>query len=140
MKIWVHLLTSSILALAFYPVFNWKVLFILVGGVLIDFDHYLWYIYKFRKYSLRASYKFYSIEAAKTDFEIVKGILLLFHTIEFLLIAIIFSFYFDFALVFTIGLSFHLILDIIHRYSIAETFITNPSIISWILKNKIQKH
>ena len=66
MKTWVHFLVSSILAIIFYPVFNWKVLFI-------------------------------------------------------------------------IGLASHYILDIIWQYSVLNRLIINPSAISWLYKNKIQK-
>lgn len=139
MKPWIHLLISSIIALLLYPLFGWKVLFILAGGVLIDIDHYLWYIYKFRKFSLRECYKYFEVNAEKNKFKDVRGIIHIFHIIEFFLLAVFLSFFNDLALLFTIGLFFHYILDIIHRYYIAKSFVTSPSITLWIYKNKIQK-
>ena len=40
MKTSVHLMVSAILAAVLYPVFQWKVIIIFVGGILIDIDHY----------------------------------------------------------------------------------------------------
>lgn len=135
MKIWVHFLVSSIFALLLYPIFNWVVIFIFVGGVLIDIDHYFWCLYKFKNYSLSFCNKYFSDHNNVKDFH---GCLHIFHTIEFLLISIIFSMYSQSALIFTIGLLFHYILDIIYRYQIAKSSISTPSIVSWIIKNKIQ--
>jgi len=135
MRPWQHFLFSLILAAILYPIFNWIVIFILASGVLIDIDHYFWCIYKFRNYNLSFCNKYFSSSNVKDHI----GCLHVFHTIEFLLISIIFSIYSQSALLFTAGLLFHYILDIIHRYKIAKSFISNPSIISWIIKNKIQK-
>jgi len=136
MRPWTHFLFSLIFAAILYQIFNWKVIFILVGGVLIDIDHYFWCIYKFKNYSLSFCNKHFSDRNNTKDHH---GCLHIFHTIEFLLILIIFSVYSQSALLFTIGLLLHYILDIIYRYQIAKSFISNPSIVSWIIKNKIQK-
>ena len=137
MRPWTHFLFSLILAAILYPIFNWKVIFVLVSGVLIDIDHYFWCIYKFKNYSLSFCNKYFSDRNNAKD---MMGCLQIFHTIEFLLISIIFSIYSQSALLFTIGLSFHYILDIIFRYQIVKSFISNPSIISWILKNTRENH
>ena len=140
MKTWVHLLASSILALALYPLFNWKVLFVIVGGVLIDIDHYFWYIYKFRKFSLLNCYGYFIDGMDKDRIMKNRGILLVFHTIEFLLMAVLLSFYNELVLMFTIGLLLHYLLDGIFLYNVAKRLIVNPSIISWLSKNlQIQK-
>jgi hypothetical protein len=139
MKPSVHLLVSLILAVILYPTFNWKVLFILIGGVLIDIDHYFLYIYRFRKFNLRNCYNYFYVEARKDNFKGIIGSLLIFHTIELLLISIILSFYIEFALIFTISLLIHYLLDLIWHYLVPKRLIANHSIISWIIKNKIQK-
>ena len=139
MKTWVHLVVSAILAAALYPVSQWKVLLIFAGGVLIDIDHYLWYICKYKKFNLIDSYKFYLKNMEIKDFTNVYGILLVFHTIEFLFIMVFLSFYNEFALLFTLGLLAHYILDIIFILFVSKRFIVNHSLILWLVKNTTQK-
>ena len=139
MKTWVHFLVSLILAITFYPIFNWKVLFILVGGVLIDIDHYVWYIFKYKKFDIFRCYRLFTEEGKRSGFKLFLGIFIIFHTIEFALLMLALSFFNELALLFTIGLVFHYILDIIWQYSLLKQLIINPSIISWFYKNKIQK-
>lgn len=139
MKISVHFITSSAISILLYQYFNWQVLFVMIGGVLIDIDHYFWYVFKFRKLGIMDCYEYHLTGAKKNNFKDVKGSLMIFHTMEFLLISAALSLYFDLAIVFTIGLLFHYILDVIERYHSTRSFITNPSILSWLVKNKIQK-
>ena len=139
MKTWVHFLVSSILAIIFYPVFNWKVLFILVGGVLIDIDHYVYYIFKYKKFGIFECYRLFTEEGKRSGYRLFLGIFLIFHTIEFALLVLALSFFNELALLFIIGLASHYILDIIWQYSVLNRLIINPSAISWLYKNKIQK-
>ena len=139
MKTTVHLVASAILAAALYPVFGWKAVFILAGGVLIDVDHYLWYVCKYKKFSLFGCYNHFIVQMESNHQKENMGILIAFHTIEFLLIAGILSFYSQYALVFTIGLLAHYLLDLIYLYAVPKRFIANHSVIYWIYKNKIQK-
>lgn len=136
MKPWVHFLSSLILAVILYPAFEWKVMVIFISGFLIDIDHYLWYIYKYKKFNLFACHRYYTTDAKKNGFKNLEGILLVFHTIEFTLASIFLSFYNDFVLLFTIGLLTHYLLDLIWYYFVTKRFIANHSIISWIIKNK----
>ena len=138
MKTWVHFAASLILAAILYPLYNWKVILVFAGGVLIDIDHYFWYIYKYRKFNIFQAYKFFLKNMIKRDFSSVSGILLIFHTIEFLLIIVILSIYLDFIFIFATGLLLHYLLDLIYLYSVPKQFIANHSIIYWIYRNKIQ--
>lgn len=138
MKPLVHILFSLILAVVLYPIFNWRVLFVLAGGFLIDIDHYLWHIYKYKKFNLINSYKFYMKNIEVNDFTNVTGILLIFHTIEFFLIIIFLSFYNQFVLLFLIGLLGHYLLDLIWCIRVPKRVIVNHSIIWWITKNKLK--
>ena len=139
MKTWVHALVSSILAVIFYPIYSWKVLFILAGGILIDIDHYFWYVYKFKDLSLFRCYKYYIRGMNKEKIMEYVGILLVFHTMEFLLVMLLLSFYNEFALIFTIGLLSHYLLDLIWQYNVAKCHIPSTSIIARFIKNKSQK-
>ena len=134
-----HFLVSLFIAVLLYPIFSWQVLMIFAGGVLIDVDHYLLYVYRFRKFSLKGCYNYHHVDVKKNHHKDVFGALLIFHTVEFLLLSALLSLYSTLALMFTIGLSAHYALDIIERYRLEKSFITNPSLIDWIIKNKIQK-
>lgn len=136
MKTYVHFAVSAILAVIFYPLFKWNVLFILVGGVLIDIDHYLWYAYKYKKFNILESYKFYIKVMDANDFSKVTGMLCIFHTIEFLLLMALLSFYFKPALIFTIGMASHYLLDLLYLYVVPKRFILNHSLIWWLIENK----
>ena len=135
MKPSVHFLFSLILAMVLYPFFHWDALLVFAGGVLIDADHYLWYIYKYKKYNFFKCYRHFSSHAEKRDFREDYGILLICHTIEFLLAAIVLSFYYEYALLFTFGLALHYLLDLIFLFSVAKRLVADSSIIHWIMKN-----
>lgn len=135
MRSWVHVVISSILAFVFYQFFEWKVALIFVGGVLIDVDHYWWYIYKYKKWNLFECYTFYSDSIKKRNFDVNIGILLILHTVEFLIAVIILAFYTELALAFLIGLLSHYILDWIQVHNIAGRLIANPSIVMWVIKS-----
>lgn len=139
MRTRIHLLVSLILAAALYSIFNWQVIFIIIGGVLVDIDHYFWYIFKYKKFNMLDCYRWFTTDNVKNNYKDVTGELLIFHTIEFLLATVLLSFYIEFALLFLIGLLTHYFLDLIAYYFTANHFILNHSVISWIVKNKIPK-
>ena len=139
MKTWVHTVLSLILAALLYKFFNWRVLFILIGGVLVDADHYFWYVFKFNKFSLPDCYDYFTRVTVKTQWKDIIGSFLIFHTVEFLILSIILSFYSSYALLFTIGLIGHYLLDSIWHLNVPKRAVLNFSIIHWIIKNKIQK-
>ena len=136
MRTWVHVLSSLILAISLFPIFKWKVIIILISGVLIDIDHYFWYIYKHKRYSLLDCYRYYLIDVPSKNFEDVLGCLIIFHTVEFLLLMVTLSFYFTYAFIFTIGLLLHYILDVIFYFMVPKRVLANHSILWWIIKNK----
>jgi len=139
MKTWVHSIFSLILAIIFYPEFGWETLSILIGGVLIDVDHYLWYIFKFKNFDLFRCYTYFIFDIRKMHWKDILGSILIFHTIEFLALSVFLSFYSDFALLFTIGLIGHYILDMIWHFFVPRMVLVNHSVIYWFLKNNIQK-
>ncbi|MBS3114827.1 hypothetical protein J4448_07040 [Candidatus Woesearchaeota archaeon] len=139
MEIWKHALLSSILATLIYPFYGWGVLLILVGGVLIDIDHYLWYMLKYQKFNLSSCYKHFTIDADKNNYKDVTGTLMIFHTTEFFLLMIVASFYNRYVFLFTIGLLGHYLLDFIWHWQVTKRVITDLSVIHWLFKNQIQK-
>ena len=137
MKTWVHFSVSLILAILFYPVFNWKVLFILVGGVLVDVDHYIRYIFKYKDLNIFKCYNHYLSMYKKNNFDECKDGLFVFHTIEFFVIVAVLSFFSEFAGTFAIGLLSHYLLDIIWHMNVPKRIVANHSAISWILNQKL---
>lgn len=109
----IHAVASAILAAIFYPAYGMNSFFIIAGGVLIDIDHYLWYIIKFKKYSMKECYEYCATGTIKDNWRYATGSLFIFHNIEFLTLSIALSFYFPWAFMFTIGLLSHYLLDLI---------------------------
>jgi len=139
MKPSAHFLSSLILAIILFPILKLGSLIVLAGGFLIDIDHYFWYVYRYRKIKIFDSYKFFIKPMDEKDFKSVAGILLIFHTAEFLMAMLILSYFSKIALAFTIGLLLHYALDLCYLYFVAKGFVVNHSIIYWIYKEKIQK-
>ena len=139
MKPLAHFFSSLILALSLFPILKWNALLILAGGFLIDIDHYFWYVCKYRKINIFDSYKFFIKPMDEKNFKSVMGIILVFHTVEFLMIMLAFSYLSKLALAFTIGLLLHYTLDLLYLYFVARGFVLNHSIIYWLYKEKIQK-
>ena len=139
MKTPAHVVVSLILAAALYQIFQWKVVLILAGGVMIDIDHYFWYISKYKKFNLFSCYKYHAMDAKKNKWKDVCGALFVFHTIEFLMLMASLSFYNEFALIFTIGLLPHYMMDILFILAVPKCFILNHSIVYWIYRSLIQK-
>jgi len=135
----IHGLASIIIAAVAYPFYGWNVSLIVAGGVLIDIDHYVWYILKYGKLSMAGCYRHFMVDGKANDFKDVTGIILIFHTIEFLAAMLILSGFSLFAFLFAMGVLAHYLLDLLWLYLYPKRFICNHSIIHWIYKNKIQK-
>ncbi|MBI3026472.1 hypothetical protein HYY70_00010 [Candidatus Woesearchaeota archaeon] len=134
MEPWKHALLSLILAAALYPFFGLNVWVVFAGGVLIDIDHYLFYIFKTKGLSPLKCYRYFTTEAMENNHKHINGNFLVFHTVEFLLIALALSFYSQLALLFTAGLLGHYLLDFIWFKCFYKRFVLNPSIISWLIR------
>ena len=119
MKISVHFITSAILTAILWPFIGLYSLWIMVGGFLIDFDHYLYAGFKWKMWDLKESYKF-QVNWSKNPRKKNGEILHIFHTIEFWIFMITMSFisyrydqiflFYMFAITFS-GMILHLILD-----------------------------
>ena len=139
MKTSVHVLFSLILAAMLYPIFGWKVLLVLAGGVLIDVDHYFWYVYNQKKFDLIGCYNYFIYELRKNNWKDIQGSVLIFHTVEFFILLALLAFYSSFVMLFLIGLLGHYFLDFLFFYSVPKRAILNYSLISWYFKHQIQK-
>src|SRR3989344_2713644 len=109
MNISMHFLVSLFISIVLFPVFGYySLIMVIAGGVIIDIDHYFWYACKYRKFGLIRAYKFYLNKHFAE-----KNVLHIFHSIEFLLLCTILSFFSVIILLFTVGLIVHNILDMI---------------------------
>lgn len=128
-----HFIVSVILGVLLFPIFKWNILFIIVGGVLIDVDHYLLYYMKFKKFDLVKGYKYFS---GKDCWKELINSLSIFHTVEFLILMIVLSFYYKPFVFIVIGIVPHLIMDFIHENRAAGRLVKCPSFIYWLTLKK----
>jgi len=107
-----HIVISGIFVLLFSILVNLPILISLViflSSVLIDFDHYLFFVWRKRDISLRNAYKYY-IEAPKGK-EGKPG-MMIFHTAEFFIFVLFLSFANTLFLFVLMGMVIHIIIDI----------------------------
>ena len=122
-----HFLFGLIVSLLLYPVYGFNVLIIFFTNLLLDVDNYILYIFKFKSFNI--------IKAHDYFFNEEKSFLLFFHTVEFMLVLLFFSFYFRLAFFALIGLVIHLLLDIYEE--VRRDYIGRfPSIIWWYLRKR----
>lgn len=112
-----HIMLSALLSLALYPIFGAYSILVFVGGVFIDVDHYLEYVFRTKNTSLRKAYRNYMSMNTKYFDDLKKKRmpsktyhLHAFHTIE-LLSAIVLISYFSKQYLFLYGVIFHMSLD-----------------------------
>ena len=101
-----HFIATFLLAVVLFPVWRFNVLYLFLGGFLIDFDHYIMHMIKFKSLSLKKAYQ-YCLRKPKYSF-------LLFHTVEAWVLLIILSFFSEIMFIILIGLILHMILDLVH--------------------------
>jgi hypothetical protein len=111
-----HIIYSFIFCLFFFVILSYGDVFpyilIFLSSILIDIDHYFPYIVK-RKFNLIRNYKEEVILRKKfIPSNKRKKEILLFHGIEFVLVLIVLSFFFNFFIFVLLGILMHLLLDI----------------------------
>lgn len=94
---------------------------ILLSSVLIDVDHYFFYIYKKEDFNLKRAYNWF-IQKDKScrslpweQRENLRGAICILHGIEVLTILILLSFIFNYLIFVFAGFAFHLLLDSIEQ-------------------------
>ena len=94
---------------------------IILSSVLIDFDHYLFYIYKKKDFNLKNAYNLFIQEdkhCRSLPWEERKNLpskIFILHGIEVLIILIFLSFAFNYFLFIFAGFAFHLLLDLVDQ-------------------------
>lgn len=136
MEMSIHMATSLALAASLYPFFGWISLFAVVGGFLIDIDHYFWYIYKTKKFSIKGCYDYYMLPPKKGNFFNCKDSLFVFHTIELIILIAILALFNVYIKIILLGLILHISLDVYYRLTKAKSlFLSQPSIIGYLFKS-----
>ncbi|MAG38777.1 hypothetical protein CMO90_01695 [Candidatus Woesearchaeota archaeon] len=116
MDIWVHFTVSALITVVLWPFFGPISMLVLIGGVLIDVDHYFWNIIRNKNYSLKKTYQFCKrIERIK-DTERYKEAVMIFHTFDALIIMILISLLFKEFYFILLGVVVHLFMDFMQVY------------------------
>ena len=111
-----HFIASAILAAILFPFFGFYSLAVFIGGFLIDFDHVLFYLAKFKSLNLKKAHHYYRNIAVKKDMEEYKKVILVFHSIEFIALMLVLSFYYKPFLALFMGAMLHMIMDMLYLY------------------------
>ncbi|MBU0894629.1 MAG: hypothetical protein KKF48_03285 [Nanoarchaeota archaeon] len=118
-------------------------LLIFLSTVLIDIDHYVYYVYKKRDLSLKKARK-WNLELGKKCFYLIQnkkqknfhGVFCFFHGIEIIIIMFFLSIFSRIFLFISLGLTFHLLLDIYSEYRCIGRVTSKFSLIVDIIRNK----
>lgn len=143
MQLTEHILYGGSVTAALYPTFGIRSLFFFLGSVLIDIDHYVIYLYfsKFKDWNVKKMFQFHSL-VRQWLYSHSIYVLLSFHTVEFLLLVLIFAFWFGSVEIYLIffGLLFHLLLDTLRMYQLKKLEVRALSFVEyWIRKRKMEK-
>lgn len=128
-------MVSLILAIAFYPSYGIWSLLILVGGFLIDIDHYFQYIFAFKSFDMKKTYAYYKSNLKNRY--ILNG----FHTVEFfLLLVILLNFYPKQSFLFLMGYLPHMLMDYIYikKTAYRSYRARSPSILLWFFHHYLK--
>lgn len=141
-----HLFFGTIFSLVLFflfPSIGWLgFLTIFASTVLIDVDHYIWYVFKKKDLNLKNSYKWFVnyhkkilVLPRKQRNKVTNGCICFLHGIEVLLILFLLGFLYKFFFYVFAGFVFHLVLDVIYQYSYIDR-IEKVSIVWDILRGK----
>lgn len=120
---------SVILYITGFSVFSCVV--ILLSSILIDFDHYLYYIIKKKDFSLKRAYIWHE----RLD-KFHKPMMMVFHTVEFLILVLILSYFNRIFIFIFIGMIFHSILDMLDMLKKGIFYAREYSLIRYLVSDK----
>ena len=143
-----HFLFGFVFALILYLVFHpnfFSLAIIFLSSILIDVDHYLYYIFNKKSLSLRKTYKFFTESEIKwfdmpiKEREKYKRITFYFHGIEFFLPLFLLALLSNLFFWIFLGCFFHLFIDLIEFSFYNEPFYSKTSQIYVYITNKKKK-
>jgi len=139
------LIFSALIYLLFPQIGLFNATVIFLASVLIDVDHYLWYVYMKKDWSLKRAYKWFLIREkvwgrlTAKEKERYKRMTMAMHGFEFFLILFFFGIYVsDIFLFILMGVLLHFIVDIIDVYNKQEPYYIklSPVYTLWVNKKK----
>jgi len=136
---------SSLVLFFIYPEFGFLgIAIIFLSSFLLDFDHYLYYIFKKRDSSLKRAYNYFlklrDFFGAADKGKKYKKPILIFHGVEFFIVLVLLTFFaplFQFVL---FGSLIHISLDFIDSYINNKPIEYKISQIYNLIKNKNKKN
>src|SRR3989339_618988 len=106
-----HFIVSAVLAAILYPFVGAYAFLVLVSGFLIDADHYIYYVFKYKNLNpLKANRLF-------TDRKLV-GVFCVFHTVEVLAVVSVLALFTMSGRLLLLGLVVHHLMDFYHESKI----------------------
>lgn len=127
-----HIILGVIFSLILVFVFNISVtsaLVVFLASVFIDIDHYLFYVQKKHNLNLKKAYSFYLHLPLNH-----KPIMHIFHTVEFMLLIFLLSYFNPVFLFVLIGMVFHSITDMIEFIVNKNTYCREFFLIRFLIK------
>jgi len=143
-----HILFGLLFSYILIYFFNFSIIsgiIIFLSSVLIDADHYFYFVFKKKNISLKNAFNFFTnirkkyIALPKKEKRKYSTPIFIFHGIEFILILIFLSFVNKFFLWILIGVLFHLIFDLAELIYTKGIFLTKISQIYVMIRNKNKK-
>jgi len=111
MKVRDHIIYSALAGAVLFYLFGWPSLLFFLFGFGVDFDHYLYHIFKRRSLSLPKAYRYFIEIEKKREYSRVKGKYFVLHSLELLALLAAASLFYRPALFALAGTLFHYILD-----------------------------
>ena len=112
---------ASVLFLLFPKISYIGFLIVFLSSVLIDFDHYIYYVYKNKNFNLKKAYNWFMQEDNNCrslpwkQRNNLPGAICVFHGVEVLIILLFVSIIFNFFILVFVGFAFHLLLDSVEQ-------------------------
>jgi hypothetical protein len=138
-------IVSSIIFVVWPSIGLFNISIIFLSSFLIDFDHYLYFIWTTKDFSLLHAYNWFIAKGKFTRSlpqnkrKIYKHVILLFHGIEFWLVLFLVSFIDKVFLWMLLGVAIHMLADFIGIVYYQERFYTKLSQIYVCISNKNKK-
>lgn len=138
MRLSQHVKYTTVASVVLVPFCNLQqILWFAVGSILIDFDHYIFYVVSFKKFSVKGMFKYFERLFSVRD-RVPYGGLNIFHTIDFFVLMGVASYYLPFLFYVLMGLIYHFILDVIYLSKYRHTFSRAYFIIEHFVR--VRKH
>jgi len=129
-----HFILGFIFSLSLYFIFNltpFEACLILLASVFIDVDHYLFIVKRKKNWNLKKAY--YWHKGLPKDH---KTMMHIFHTIEFTILILILSYFWNGFFFIFLGMLFHSGLDLIDLFYYSKYGAREFSLIRYVLRSK----